>query len=68
MEAEREFSKLKLILTDLRNALHEVSISSLMKTTHWLSNQGKTASTVDFPSKLVQTCLTVQASAPIIER
>ena len=68
MDAEREFTKLKLILTDLRNALHEVYIYSLMKTTHWLGNQGKTAATVNFPPKLVQSCLSVKASKPIIDR
>ena len=64
--AEREFSVLKLIKTDHRNSLHNITVASLMRIKHWLSKTNTTAVTADFSNtKLLKKVRRVKANRAI---
>jgi len=51
--AERSFSHLKLIKTDIRNIFENVTLVSLIRVNYWLENEDKTPSTVSIPKAVV---------------
>ena len=50
--AERLFSLLKLIKTDMRNSRENVTLVSLIRVDYWLKNEDKTSSTVSIPKAI----------------
>ncbi len=63
--AERFFSFMKLTKTPVRNALHDKSVSSLLKANNWLKNEGSTAGKVEIPENLLNLAKKVKTNAAI---
>ncbi len=61
--AEREFSQLKLIKTEKRNNLDDLTITSLLRVKHWLNRNEAEAHTIQLSEDLLKTVLKVQANA-----
>ncbi|KZR99834.1 Uncharacterized protein APZ42_004156 [Daphnia magna] len=65
LTAEREFSAFKLIKTDRRNLLNNVSVTSLMQIKHWGVNEDHSASNVLIKKALIDKVKSVKANLPI---
>ena len=65
--AEREFSAFKLIKTDHRNPLHNLTVCSLLRIKHWGSNEDHSASSVVIPKALVDKVKSVKANVSIAD-
>ncbi|KAK4026960.1 hypothetical protein OUZ56_015981 [Daphnia magna] len=63
--AERVFSMLKLIKTDGRNSLHNITLSSLMRIKDWLKVTGRSACDAEFREQLIKSVLSVVANQAI---
>ncbi|XP_045027967.1 uncharacterized protein LOC116920669 [Daphnia magna] len=63
--AERFFSSMKLTKTPVRNALHDKSVSALLKANNWLKNEGTTAGKVEIPDNLINLAKKVITNAAI---
>jgi hypothetical protein len=63
--AERFFSFMKLTKTPIRNALHDKSVSALLKANNWLKNGGSTAGKVEIPEDLLNLAKKVKTNAAI---
>jgi hypothetical protein len=64
--AERFFSfmkEMKLTKTPLRNALHDKSLSALLKANNWLKNEGLTAGKMEIPENLINLAKKVKTNA-----
>jgi len=56
---------MKLTKTTVRNALHDKSVSALLKANSWLKNEGSTAGKVEIPENLLNLAKKVKTNAAI---
>lgn len=63
--AERIFSVLKLVKTQQRNQLHNLTLSSLVYIKDWLKRENKNSSDADFSNDLIKSVLSVSANRSI---
>lgn len=60
--AEREFSQLKLIKTEKRNNLDDLTINSLLRVEHWLNRNEAKAHNIQLSEDLLKTVSKVKAN------
>ena len=63
--AERAFSQLKLIKTDLRNNLSNETLVNILRVKYHLKESKETAATVTFSDDLISRCSKVKANKKI---
>ena len=65
--AERVFSALKMIKTELRNSLSNNTLVNIVRIKHWLKAHGWTSSTVEFDKEMIQRVLNVRANKRLLD-